>query len=152
MTTQAQVPVVSKEDQPQGVEQSTEETLTSLVSPAVIDLASKASQTLDDLAPMMSVKMDYKRFEDEGESCRGIFLGFGQKPNAAGKMLEFATWLEKGGKTFYHSGVILVGDMKRENIKPGTAIEITFVGNKKVGKGSGTAKDFRVMILGQRLA
>lgn len=116
----------------------------------VFEAISNALDTLDDLDPMMSVKATYKDFKNPGEKCRGIFVGFETKTNGKGDSLNSIVWTESDRKSYYNSGVILVGDCRNFNnkagIQRGTAIEITFTGMKNIAGGR-SAKNYEIMVL-----
>lgn len=114
----------------------------------IMQQASVAVKSLAAMKPMISIKMEYKDFKNEKDSCRGVFLGYAKKPNKKGDLLDSIMWMEQDGRTYYNSGVILVGDCKRFNVRTGTAIEITYLGKKDV-KGGNTAKNYNVMVLGE---
>lgn len=100
-----------------------------------------ATLTLDKLKPMVSVKLRYKNFTKEGESCRGIFIKIEKIPNGSGELLESVLWFEQDGKAYYNSGIILVDLVKRAQLRKGVGIEITYIGKKK------RTSDFDVVVL-----
>lgn len=96
---------------------------------------------LSAMKPVASIRMDYKKFEKSGESCRGIFGGFIKVPNKEKVELDSILWIEQGGGRFYHSGVILVDECRKFKLRPGDAVEITYKGKK------GKAMDFDIYII-----
>lgn len=110
------------------------------------DLANLSSSIkgLKELVPVASLKPEYKRFVSEGEKCRGAFLKFGKVPNGRGENLDSVFWIEEDGKTFYHSGIILVDVCRKNNLIKGAQIEIVYKGKKKQ-----RTMDFDVKILGK---
>lgn len=100
-----------------------------------------AAKSLQKMEPAVKIKMEYKRFQKEGDKCRGIFLGFSKVKNAEGTPLDSIVWVEENGVTYYHSGVILVDDVRKFGFHPGTPFQIEYIGKKK------KAMDFDVRTL-----
>lgn len=111
------------------------------IKQSVLDNFVASAKSLKDMEPAVKIKMEYKRFQREGDTCRGIFLGFNKIKNGDGVPLDSIVWVEQDGVTYYHSGVILVDDVRKFGFQPGTPFQIQYIGKKK------KAMDFDVRTL-----
>lgn len=98
-----------------------------------------ASAKLKEKKPVITLTAEYIELAKPGESFRGIFIGFQDMQvtdQATGELknIQAARFLvDKGVKI--NGGVVLVNEVKRAGISPGTSIEVTFKekkGNTKI--------------------
>lgn len=103
------------------------------------------AKDLETAEPVMSVKSEYYDFGEKGANhkIRGIFYMLGTTFDKDGKnQIPCAYWLSQN-KLYHNAAVVLVQDYCR-NLKPGTAIEIEYLGKRK---GTTGIYDFNVQLL-----
>ena len=95
---------------------------------------------IEDAEAGINLAPEYFEFEEVGQKCRGIFLGFTKfeavdEKTSEVKILDSIAWMDKDGNTFSNAGVSLVGAAIRGNLKVCTPIEIEYLGEKKAKVG-----------------
>jgi len=95
----------------------------------------QASTNLETLKPVITLSADYIELEKPGEKFRGIYIGT-QIMNVADKLtgelkeIKAVRFLiNKAVKI--NGGVVLVNEIERSGIRPGTPVEVTY--SKKEG-------------------
>ena len=103
-----------------------------------MDLMSKKSEQLKskNFKTGLSLSPVYKEFE-KGESIKVVFLGFKllqKKDNGGIKELPAVIWMDEKQATWVNAGASLVSAF--ESVPEGTAVMITFTGEKPVQTGN----------------
>jgi hypothetical protein len=106
----------------------------------------QASTNLETLKPVITLSADYIELEKPGEKFRGIYIGT-QIMNVADKLtgelkeIKAVRFLiNKAVKI--NGGVVLVNEIERSGIRPGTPVEVTY------SKKEGNTKIYALTLLG----
>lgn len=106
----------------------------------------QASTSLETLKPVITLSADYIELEKPGEKFRGIYIGT-QIMNVADKLtgelkeIKAVRFLiNKAVKI--NGGVVLVNEIERSGIRPGTPVEVTY------SKKEGNTKIYALTLLG----
>lgn len=112
-----------------------------VAAPIVFDSEkfSRIEQSLQQLASMksgISMNAKYREFTREGESVRGVFIGFRtiiKSENSEPKAIRAAAWIDESKTVFINAGVTLCKQF--DEIPEGTPVEITYAQSLKVEMG-----------------
>lgn len=112
------------------------------------------SATLAELPEMstgMNIAPAYLEFEKEGQSVRGIFLGFmmqefTDEQTGEIKNLECVGVMDDKQNVSINAGTALVGAFKSSQLAQFSPVEITYAGQKKVKRGYMKVYEIRPLI------
>jgi hypothetical protein len=106
----------------------------------------QASTNLETLKPVITLSADYIELEKPGEKFRGIYIGT-QIMNVADKLtgelkeIKAVRFLINKALKI-NGGVVLVNEIERSGIRPGTPVEVTY------SKKEGNTKIYALTLLG----
>lgn len=109
------------------------------VAQEVLLAAIENSQSLDALAPAMTLTAEYIELEKPSESFRGIFLGFSEiqvTDKSTGELRSIpAARFVINKAVFVNAGAVLISELKRAGVPVGTPLEVCYErkeGNTKI--------------------